>query len=80
MTRAFHALVRGNLFTAADYNILSPVVFSIFALVLLADVIQLATGRRVIPRFPGRLEQVAGRMVLVVVLAYGVARNVIDIP
>jgi Protein of unknown function (DUF2752) len=80
MTRAFHALVRGNLFTAADYNILSPVVFSIFALVLLADVIQLATGRRVIPRVPGRLEQTAGFAALFVVMAYGVARNVTWLP
>ena len=80
MTRAFHALVHGNLSAAIDFNTLSPLVFSLFALILLADVIQLATGRRVIPRFPGRLEQVAGLMALFVVMAYGVVRNVTGLP
>jgi len=80
MTRAFHSLIHGNVSAAIDFNILSPVVFPLFALVLLADVIQLITGRRVIPRFPGRLEQVAGLMALFVVMAYGVVRNVTGLP
>ena len=44
MTRAFHQLSHGHLQEAIELNCLSPAVFLAYLLVLLADVVYLATG------------------------------------
>ena len=80
MTRAFHQLSHGNLAEALEFNLLSPVVFFSFLLVLLLDVFQFATGLRInFSKLRGVMWW-GGWVGFVVVLGYGVLRNITDIP
>jgi hypothetical protein len=80
MTRAFHALSHGDFREAVELNLLSPILFFAFLLVLVLDVIQLTTGFRPSIKLPRRVTAWGGYAALVVVLAYGVVRNIVDIP
>ena len=80
MTRAFHALSHGNLGDAVEFNLLSPVLFFALLLVLVLDVVQLTTGSRLSIKLPRRVTLWSGYVALAVVIAYGVVRNIIDIP
>lgn len=80
MTRAFHALSHGDFCEAVELNLLSPVLFFTFLLVLILDVVQLTTGFRPGIKLPRRVTLWSGYAALVVVLAYGIVRNIVDIP
>jgi len=79
MTRAFHAVSHGDLAAAVNYNIFSPALYFFFTAVLLSDIVYLTTGRRITLRLPERIEQVSGYTALLLVMAYGVLRNIIPI-
>ena len=75
MTRAFHAISRGQFAQALDLNILSLAVYALFLLVLLNDIVYVLTGMHVtVPPRP-RLEGAFGYFALFLVMGYGVARN-----
>ena len=80
MTRAFHQLSHGNLDEAMEFNLLSPFLFGTFLLVLLHDVVQLVTGWHLKIEMPKWLVVGGGYGLLVIVVAYGILRNVTSIP
>jgi len=80
MTRAFYAISHGHFVEAVNLNIFSVALYLFFLGILLRDFLYRSTGRLInIPR-PLKLEGIYGYSVLALVLAYGVARNIISIP
>ena len=79
MIRAFHAISHGDFAAAVNYNIFSPALYFLFMAILLSDIVYLTTGRRVPLRVTERIEQVSGYTALFLVMAYGIARNIIPI-
>ena len=75
MTRAFHAISRGQFAQALDLNILSLAVYALFLLVLLNDIVYVLTGMHVTVPARLRLEGAFGYFALFLVMGYGVARN-----
>jgi len=76
MTRAFYAISHGQWLEALKLNIFSLALYTFFMGILLRDILYILTGRFLnVPR-PLKLEGATGYIVLLLVLAYGIIRNI----
>ena len=76
MTRAFYAISHDQWLEALKLNIFSLALYTFFMGILLRDILYVLTGRFLnVPR-PLKLEGATGYIVLLLVLAYGIIRNI----
>ena len=80
MTRAFCAISHGQIVEAIHFNLFSIPLYVFFLGILARDIVHVSTGKLIdVPR-AFRLEGMYGYAVLVLVLAYSIARNLTSIP
>lgn len=72
LTRGFHALFHGDLYTAVDFNALTPV-FAVLFLFLVVSLFSIAVRGKGLVRMSASPAFLVG--ILVVLLAFGVLRN-----
>lgn len=80
MTRAFHAIIHGHLEEAVELNLLSPILFYGMLILLLLDLVYLASGTRVTVTVNERFKIRAEWLGVVIILLYGVLRNLALLP
>jgi len=80
MTRAFHAIMHGHLQEAVEFNLLSPILFYGMLIVFMLDLIYLASGTRVTVTVSERFKTSAEWSGVLIVLLYGILRNLTLLP
>lgn len=80
MTRAFCAISHGRIVEAFHLNLFSIPLYLFFLGILARDIVHVTSGKLIYVPRAFRLEGIYGYALLVLVLAYGIARNFISIP
>ena len=73
MTRAMHSLVHGDVYTAIDYNILSPIVFILLFVIFTSLSLKAIRGSGLAYRPPTLRVQSA---IFIAVMVFGIVRNI----